>query len=89
MNITSKDTEIICLARKSLLFDQKNTWMKKQSDLFNFTMGTYDSAEACELVGTCMLSFIWKKYNKKDFGLYRDDGLEVVKRIKVDRKQKK
>ena len=37
-------------------------------------MGAYD-----ELVGTYMLSLILEKYNKKDFGLYRDDGLGVVK----------
>ena len=42
-------------------------------------MGTYDGAEVCELVGTYMISFISEKYNKKDFGLYRDDGLKVVK----------
>ena len=49
--------------------------MKKQSGLFDVTMG----AEVCELVGTYMLALISEKYNKKDFGLYRDDGLGVVK----------
>ena len=53
--------------------------MKKQSGLFDVTMGAYDGAEVCELVGTYMLSLISEKYNKKDFGLYRDDGLGVVK----------
>ena len=42
-------------------------------------MGAYDDAEVCELVGTYMLSFISEKYNRKDFGLYRDDELGVVK----------
>ena len=42
-------------------------------------MGAYDGAEVCELVGTYMFSLISEKYNKKDFGLYRDDGLGVVK----------
>ena len=32
-----------------------------------------------ELVGTYMLSLISEKHNKKDFRLYRDDGLGVVK----------
>ena len=41
--------------------------------------GAYDGAEVCELVDTYMLSLILEKYNKKDFGLYRDDGLGVVK----------
>ena len=52
IDITSKDTEIIYHARKSLLFDEKDTWMKKQSGLFDVTMGAYDGAEVCELVGT-------------------------------------
>ena len=43
------------------------------------TMGGYGGAEVCELVGTYMLSLISEKYNKNDFGLYRDDGLGVVK----------
>ena len=41
-------------------------------------MGAYDGAEVCESVGTYMLSLIFEKYNK-DFGLYHDDGLGVVK----------
>ena len=42
-------------------------------------MGAYDGAELCELVGTYMLFLISEKYNKKNFGLYRDDRLGVVK----------
>ena len=38
-----------------------------------------DGAEVCELVGTYMLNLLSKKYNKNDFGLYRDDGLVVLK----------
>ena len=45
IDITSKDMKVICHARKSLLFDQKDTWMKKQSGLFDVTMGAYDDAE--------------------------------------------
>ena len=58
---------------------EKDTWMKKQSGLFDVTMGAYDGTEVCELVGTYMLSVISKKYNKKDFRLYCDGGLGVVK----------
>ena len=42
-------------------------------------MGAYDGAEIWELVGTYMLFLISEMYNKKDFRLYRDDGLRVVK----------
>ena len=53
--------------------------MKKQGGLFDVRKGAYDSAEECELVGTYMLSLISKKYNKRDFGHYRNDGLGVAK----------
>ena len=76
IDITSK--EIIYHACKSLLFDEKDAWMKKQSGLFDVTMGTYDNAELFELVGTYMFYLISEKY-EKDFGLYCDDGLGVVK----------
>ena len=62
MDITSKDTEIIYQARKSLLFNEKETWMKTEGDLFDVTMEACDGAEVCELTGTYMLSLISEKY---------------------------
>ena len=47
--------------------------------MFVVIIGAYDSAEACEVVGTYMLSLISEKYDKKDVALYRNDGLGVVK----------
>ena len=41
-------------------------------------MGSYDGAESCELVGSFLLHLISKKYCNT-FGLYRDDGLWVIK----------
>ena len=35
--------------------------MKKQSGLFDVTMGAYDGPEVCELAGTYMLSLISEK----------------------------
>jgi len=77
--VTSKDKEIIYHARKSLLFNNGESWMKKGGKLFDVTMGAFDGAEVCELVGCFLLSKITQKYNKKDIGLYRDDGLAVFK----------
>ena len=45
IDITSKDTEFIYHTRKLLLFDEKDAWMKKQSGLFDVTMGAYDGAK--------------------------------------------
>ena len=38
--------------------------MKKSSNLFDVTMGAFDGAEVCELVGTFLLNKISQKYNK-------------------------
>ena len=67
--ISKCDIDVINHARKSLLFDGSNTWIKKQG-LFDVSMGACDGAEVCELVGTYMLHVLSKKYNKNDFGLY-------------------
>ena len=42
-------------------------------------MGAYDGAEVCELVGSYMLNLIAKRCDKKEIGLYRDDGLGLSK----------
>ena len=88
IDITSKDTENIYHARKPLLFDERNTTMKKQGGLFDVTMGAYDGAEVWASVRTYMLSLISEKYNEKDFGLYRDDGFGVVKNKSGPEKEK-
>ena len=45
-------------------------------------MGSYDDAEACELVGTFILSKQGSIIGKKVFtGLYRDDGLVVLRNM--------
>ena len=76
-------------ARKSLHFDEKDTCMKKQSGLFDVTMRAWYNAEVCELVDTYMLLFISENYNKKDFRLYHDDGLGVVKIKEMKKNEKK
>ena len=81
IKVYSEDKAIIKYARKSLLFNQQQTWIKKESGLFDVTMGAYDGAEVCELVGIFILYQLSLKYNKNNIGLYRDDGLAVFKNI--------
>ena len=63
----------------------KMTYAWKQSGLFDVTMTAYYGAEVCKLVCTYMLFYVIyiairkKKFSKKDFGLYHDDGLGLVK----------
>jgi len=77
--VRKKDMDVVLHARKSLLFSQNDTWIKKDGGLFDVTMGAYDGAEVCELVGTYLLYLIGQKYDKRNIGLYRDDGLAVFK----------
>ena len=42
-------------------------------------IGAYDGVEVCKLTGILMLYLIGKKYDSKSIGLYRDDGLAVLK----------
>ena len=78
-NVTDQDRQIIIHAKRSLLYHQDSQWKKKNSDnTFDVTMGSYDGAETCELIGLYMLSLITPKF-KDQVGLYRDDGLAVCK----------
>ena len=42
-------------SRKSLLFSNSDAWIKKSGDMFDVTMGSFDGAEICELVGLYLL----------------------------------
>ena len=77
--ISKRDIDVIHHARKSSLFDGSHTSIKKQRGLCDVSMGAYNGVEVSELVGTYMLTLSLKKYNKNDYGLYRDDGLAVLK----------
>ena len=44
-------------------------------------MGSNHDAEACELVGILILPHLTKLTNQNDAGLYREDGLIVVKNL--------
>ena len=66
--------------RKSLLFDNETAWTKKNhSSMFDVTMGSFDGAEVCELIGLFLLNNLSEKYGKNNVGLYRDDGLVLLR----------
>lgn len=76
--IKPEEIEVIFHCRKSLLYHNNEPWVKKDG-LFDVTMGSYDGAEICELVGLFLLDILQKRYKKANIGLYRDDGLAVFK----------
>ena len=71
---------IIKHSRKLLLFHLDQSWKKKDSNnCFDVTMGSFDGAEICELIGIYIQSILAKIISRNDMGLYRDDGLIVLK----------
>ena len=65
--------------QKSLLFNNTNIWIKKNGDPdFDVTMGSFDPAELCELVGLYILQTLCEKYRKHKIGLSHDCGLACL-----------
>ena len=72
--ISDSVINIIHFSRKSLLFDRTSVRVKKRSNsLFDVTMGYWDGAETCELVGLYLLNQLSTVIDKSSVGLYRDD----------------
>ena len=89
VSITRKDVEIIFHERKIILNNDREPWVKKESGSFDLTMGAYDGADVCELIDIYMLYLIGKKYDSKNIGLYRDNGLAVFKNVSGPTSEKK
>ena len=68
-------------SRRSLLYDNnRNVWVKKNGENeFDVTMGAFDGAEVCELIGLKLLHLIESQLNMSSVGIYRDDGLAVIR----------
>ena len=80
--ISEDDREIIMHVRKSLLFDNNTSWIKKDgASMFDVTMGSFDGAEICELIGLFVLYKLNEKFKRGNIGLYRNDGLAAVKNL--------
>ena len=74
-NIDETIINIIMHARKALLFEKDDIWVKKNGTLFDVTMGSFDGAEICDLVGLYLLNQMKGIFSEINLGLYRDDGL--------------
>ena len=73
--ITEQERHIILNTKKGLLFHDNEVWRKKGEEPFDVTMGSWDGAEVCELIGIFLLSKL--SHINLNIGLYRDDGLGV------------
>ena len=81
IHIDPKIMEIVMHCRQSLLFTKEGTWVKKSGGMFDVTMGSYDGAEVCELVGIYLLNQVNTAFPNISFGLYRDDGLGTYQKM--------
>ena len=75
VDISEEEKELFTHTKKSLLWDGKEAWVKKGASLFDVTMGSFDGAETCDIVGLFLLSELSQLPIK--VGLYRDDVLSV------------
>ena len=81
-NISNDNIRLIKHFRKSLLFSNNKVWEKKHTEsCFDVTMGSFDGAEECELVGIYMLCLLAKLNNKNECGLYRDDRVLILQNV--------
>ena len=69
--------------QENLYFSATANYGQKKTEvcnsLFDVTMGSFDGAEICELVGLFILNHLGKRFGKENIGLYRDDGLAIIK----------
>ena len=65
VSIPPKSIDVIFHSRKSLLYHNDDPWVKKDTSVeFDVTMGSYDGAEVCEIVGLFMLDTLSKFFEK-------------------------
>ena len=72
-DISADDERVIFQARKSFLFYKGQPWVKTKNEDFDVTMGSYDGAEVCDLVGLYLLSQL--QHLNVNVGAFRDDWL--------------
>ena len=80
--LTDKDMNLIIHSCKTILTHNDQTWEKVGSDQqFNVSMGSFNGAEICDLIGLFLLNEIKKSkiFMDNEFGLYRDDALGIIR----------
>ena len=77
-DITDEEIEIILAWRKSILSDNRRTWMKSHVDNFDVPMGTYGSAQVADLRGIYILDTLGRIVNFEKVGLSWDDWIIFI-----------
>jgi hypothetical protein len=76
-DITKDEKELLVHCRVAFLSHKGVTWAKKDGSDFDITIGAWDGAEVAEMVGLYLLDKVTKII--PGAGIYRDDGLAIVK----------
>ena len=64
-DISDNELRIIWNSRKSLLFSNGLTLIKRSSGMFDVTMRSYNGAEICDMVGLYILHKLAARFGKK------------------------
>ena len=80
--VSDHNREIIFQSIETFLFKNDDP-LTKNKGVFDCAMGSYDGAETCEVIGLYLLYKLTEGkhslFKKEAIGIYRDDGLSVVK----------
>ena len=77
-DITDEEIEIILAYRKSILTDNRRTFVKSHEDNFDVPMDIYDSAQVADSIGIYVLDTLGHIVNLEQVGLYRDDKIIFI-----------
>ena len=88
--IPDKDISIIMQSSQTLSVNNKHSWLKKSgNEEFDVSMGCFDGAEVCELVGIYILHLLRTVMRNENIGLYCDDGLQIPPVLKLSARENK
>ena len=68
----------ITACRKSILSDNRRTWVKSHVDNFDVPMGAYDSVQIADLIRIYIFDTLGRIVNWELVGLYQDDSIIFI-----------
>ena len=77
-DITDEEIEIILACMKSVLADNRRTWVKSHVDNLDVPMDAYNSAQVADLIMIYILDTLGRIVNLDRVRLYRDDRIIFI-----------
>ena len=79
--VTEVEIEIILASRKTVLSDNRRSWVKSHVDNFDVPMGAYDSAQVADLVGIYILDTLGRISTRNKWGFTEMTGLFISQTV--------